>query len=294
MIRSTFVRGTCLFGALTALALMGACSHGTAAKQGEPGMEASTQGGMNEQMAQACPMSIPGTQVAAKDTDNGAALEFTTTNSDQLEALRQKVQALADMHNKMIDQMQGQKGQMQGQTGMSGQGGAGSSGQGEAGVSGQAQAGSSQVSEEPSQGQAGSSQVSEQPSQGQAGMSGQGGSGCLVAGAKASVENTDNGARLVFQPSDQVKAEDLRQSVRNVASQMSSGTCPMQACMQGSMGAQPGQEQPGTMQPQGGTENQGGTMQGTPQQGTEQQGQTPENEGSEQGGTESQPGSSGY
>ena len=247
MTRSSFLRGSCLFGALTALALFGGCSHGTAAREGEPGMTPSQAEAPS--LAQACPMNVPGTQVAERDTDNGAALEFTTTSSDQLDTLRQRVQSLADMHNKMIDQMQAQ--QQQGTA-----------------------------------------------------MTGQGGSGCLVAGVKADVEKTDNGARLVFQPSGQIQAQDLRQSVKSVASQMQSGSCPTQACMQG-MGTQGGMMQPGQSGTEGGMQqgtggSQGGTMEGSPAQGeqnpsgteegTENQGT--QNQGSEQG-TQNQ-GGSGY
>lgn len=49
-------------------------------------------------MAGMCPMSVPGTQVSAAETPSGEALTFTTT-PDQAAALREKVHAMADMHN---------------------------------------------------------------------------------------------------------------------------------------------------------------------------------------------------
>src|SRR5512140_625918 len=50
-------------------------------------------------MAGMCPMSVPGTKVSAADTATGEALTFTTT-PDQAAALREKVHAMADMHNR--------------------------------------------------------------------------------------------------------------------------------------------------------------------------------------------------
>ncbi len=50
-------------------------------------------------MAGMCPMSVPGTNVSAADTATGEALTFTTS-PDQASALREKVHAMADMHNR--------------------------------------------------------------------------------------------------------------------------------------------------------------------------------------------------
>jgi hypothetical protein len=50
-------------------------------------------------MAGMCPMSVPGTRVAAEDTDAGVALAFTTS-PDQAAALRERVHAMAEMHNR--------------------------------------------------------------------------------------------------------------------------------------------------------------------------------------------------
>lgn len=81
------------------LALAGtACMHGghaATAAAAQPAAAASGQGGMTGM----CPMSVPGTQVSATDTPTGEALTFTTT-PDKATALREKVHAMADMHNR--------------------------------------------------------------------------------------------------------------------------------------------------------------------------------------------------
>lgn len=46
-----------------------------------------------------CPMSVPGTKISAADTATGEALTFTTS-PDQAPVLREKVHAMADMHNR--------------------------------------------------------------------------------------------------------------------------------------------------------------------------------------------------
>ena len=50
-------------------------------------------------MAALCPMSVPGTKVSPAETAAGEALTFTTS-PDQAAALREKVHAMADMHNR--------------------------------------------------------------------------------------------------------------------------------------------------------------------------------------------------
>ncbi len=49
-------------------------------------------------MGDICPMDVPDTKVAASDTGDGEALTFTTT-SGQVDELRRRVHAMADMHN---------------------------------------------------------------------------------------------------------------------------------------------------------------------------------------------------
>jgi hypothetical protein len=81
-----------------------ACMH---AGHAAPGTEATSNaaaapppaGAPMDGMAGMCPMSVPGTKVSASDTASGEALTFTTT-PDQAAALREKVHAMADMHNR--------------------------------------------------------------------------------------------------------------------------------------------------------------------------------------------------
>lgn len=49
-------------------------------------------------MAMPCPLEVPGTQVSASETPDGAAVTFTTT-PDRAAELRSRVRAMADMHN---------------------------------------------------------------------------------------------------------------------------------------------------------------------------------------------------
>ena len=85
---------------------------------------ASNEAPPGDGMMSMCPMSIPGTQVAAGDTSTGEALTFTTTNPEQVPALREKVHAMADMHNRHHasgEEHPGTEGMMHG--GMMGDGG---------------------------------------------------------------------------------------------------------------------------------------------------------------------------
>jgi hypothetical protein len=96
-----------------ALAFAGTgCMHGghgasSAAPAASPSATspAPTGGGMSGM----CPMSVPGTQLGAEDTTTGEALTFTTT-PDQASALREKVHAMADMHNRHHASGEGQSG----------------------------------------------------------------------------------------------------------------------------------------------------------------------------------------
>lgn len=85
-----------------------------------PASDAPMGGGM----AGMCPMSVPGTKVSAADTATGEALTFTTT-PDQAAALREKVHAMADMHNQRHASGEAAHGGMSG--GMMGGGMAGGS-----------------------------------------------------------------------------------------------------------------------------------------------------------------------
>ena len=78
---------------------MGGCMHaGHAATASATASQPSTAAPMEGGMAGMCPMTVPGTKVSAVDTSTGEAVTFTTT-ADQAAALREKVHAMADMHN---------------------------------------------------------------------------------------------------------------------------------------------------------------------------------------------------
>jgi hypothetical protein len=108
-----------------ALALAGtACMHA-----GHAGMAATAQppsapppsaaADQGSGMAGMCPMAVPGTHLSPMDTATGEALTFTTT-PDQVPALREKVHAMADMHNR--HHASGDAGQHGGMGGMMGGG----------------------------------------------------------------------------------------------------------------------------------------------------------------------------
>lgn len=117
------------------LTLVGAsaCMHGGRAEP-TPTAAVAPQAGAGRAMhdrgmAGFCPMSVPGTRVAAEDTDSGAALAFTAA-PDQAAALRERVHAMAEMHNRQHGgaggDPHGMHGAMGGGTGgMGGMGGMG-------------------------------------------------------------------------------------------------------------------------------------------------------------------------
>ena len=80
-------------------------------------------------MAGMCPMSVPGTKLSAADTSTGEALTFTTT-PDQATPLRERVHAMADMHNRHHASGDADHGGMGGMHGGMMGGPAGHSGQG--------------------------------------------------------------------------------------------------------------------------------------------------------------------
>ena len=69
---------------------------------------------MGAMSMQSCPMAIPGTQVSAAETSNGESVTFTTS-PDHAADLRERVHAMADMHNHhhQGDGMEGMHGDMQ-------------------------------------------------------------------------------------------------------------------------------------------------------------------------------------
>jgi hypothetical protein len=136
---------------------------------------------------QACPMAVPGAQIAAADTPDGESIMFTTS-PDRAAELRARVHAMADMHNRHH-----QGGGMEGMRDGMQHGGM---------------------------------------------MMGDGSTGGSVPGAHhmammpppshATVEDIDNGARIILTPNDPGDLEKLRSAVRVHADHMrDSGTCEM-------------------------------------------------------------------
>ena len=87
-----------LWAALTTSLLIAACggSQPQPAAAPPPSTSAPAQRGM----ADMCPAEVPGTQVAAADTADGAAMTFTTTGD--VASLRQRVHHMAEMHDHMM------------------------------------------------------------------------------------------------------------------------------------------------------------------------------------------------
>lgn len=166
--------------------------HAAGAAQPTPASRApSGMAGMTD-MAEMCPMNVPGTQVSAMDVANGEALTFTTT-PENAAALREKVHAMAEMHNRHHTGGEPGHGGMQhggmGQGAMGGMGGMGG------GMSGMAH------------GDMGGMQMPP-PSQ-------------------ASVEDVPNGARIVVTPNDPADLQRLQSTVRAHAEHMQQHGCEM-------------------------------------------------------------------
>lgn len=85
-----------LFG--TAFALLSGCAHSPSPEPAARPVTAAQRPGRASHMMAMCPMQVPDTTVAAADTSSGGALTFTT-RSGQVDELRRRVRAMADMHN---------------------------------------------------------------------------------------------------------------------------------------------------------------------------------------------------
>ncbi len=92
--------------AVSLAAVLAACS-GSRSEQRSDRNAAAAQGASPAQdrsaarmqgMSDICPMDVPETKVTANDTATGEALTFTTT-SGQVDELRRRVHAMADLHN---------------------------------------------------------------------------------------------------------------------------------------------------------------------------------------------------
>lgn len=80
--------------------MAGMAGHAAQAPSAQPAqMSEAAPGGMAGGMTQACPVMVPGTQVAAADTLNGESITFTTS-PDHVADLRARVRAMANMHNR--------------------------------------------------------------------------------------------------------------------------------------------------------------------------------------------------
>ncbi|GEJ57129.1 hypothetical protein [Anaeromyxobacter diazotrophicus] len=113
-------------------------------------------------MMDVCPMAVPGTTVSAADTPQGEALTFVTS-SGQVDDLRRRVRAMADMHN---EHHAGMHGGMQGGMGEGGMmGGSGEGGMAGMGHGGMMMPPPSRASAEDTEGGARLTLVPEDPAQ---------------------------------------------------------------------------------------------------------------------------------
>lgn len=90
LVGSSLLFGLTATGCMHAAMAGGHAAAGTAQPTAASGAASPQQG--------ACPMDVPGTQLAFAELPDGAAVTFTTT-PDQADLLRGRVRAMADMHN---------------------------------------------------------------------------------------------------------------------------------------------------------------------------------------------------
>lgn len=136
-----------------------------------------------------CPMSVPGTEVVTEDTTTGEAVTFTTKSADQVAALRERVHAMADMHN--AHHAGGDAGHAGGDAGHGGMHGM-HGGMGGGGTSG-------------------------------GGMEGME----MPPPSQATVEDLPDGARILVAPKDPADLQRLQSTVRRHATHMREHGCPM-------------------------------------------------------------------
>lgn len=184
------VTGTgCMAGMMAGHAAHAPSAQATQTSEAAPG-------GTGGAMTHACPMAVPGTQVAAADTANGESITFTTS-SDRAADLRARVRAMADMHNRHHagGGMEGMHGGMQhGATRGDGHGGM--------------MMGGGSMASSP---RAGSDRMSMMPPP-----------------SRATVEDVAGGARIVVTPDVPADLDRLRSAIRMHADHMrESGKCDM-------------------------------------------------------------------
>ncbi|HET8539629.1 MAG TPA: hypothetical protein VFL83_07130 [Anaeromyxobacter sp.] len=183
-------------------------------------------------MVMPCPMSVPGTDVAAEETPDGEALTFTTTSPQLVPDLRERVHAMADMHNRHHhggqmgtqgmhgDAHAGMRGEAR-QGATEGEPHAGVNGEAGGGMQGEAQGGTTHGgagaarggtgSGEMGAGSAGSSEGSHEGTDAHARM---------PPPSRAVVEDVDGGARLTLTPDDPADLDRLRTAIRAHAEHM--------------------------------------------------------------------------
>jgi hypothetical protein len=137
-------------------------------------------------------MSVPGTNLSAADTSTGEALTFTTT-PDQAAALRERVHAMADMHNRHHASGDAGHGGMGGMHGGGMMGGHASHG-GQDGMMGDME---------------------------------------MPPPSRAAVEDLPDGARIIVTPNDPADLERLQKTVRMHAEHMQQHGCGMMDHAQG-------------------------------------------------------------
>lgn len=137
-------------------------------------------------MAGVCPMSVPGTKLSAADTPTGETLTFTTA-PDQAAALRERVHAMADMHNRHHASGGAEHGGMGGMHGGGMMGGHASHG----------------------------------------GRDGRMGDMQMPPPSRAVVEDLPDGARMIVTPNDPADLERLQETVRMHAEHMQQHGCGM-------------------------------------------------------------------
>jgi hypothetical protein len=105
-------RALAVTAAAFAVAAAGCMAHG--AQTPPPAAASQAVGAPAGMSMQNCPMAVPGTQVSVADTPDGEAITFTTS-PDHASDLRDRVHAMADMHNRhhQGDGMEGMHGVMQ-------------------------------------------------------------------------------------------------------------------------------------------------------------------------------------
>lgn len=86
-----------LLSVVCAAVAAGGCARSGSAQAAAGTPAAQTRSSMDMSMSM-CPVAVPGTVVAAEETELGISLAFTTTDSRNVGELRRRVQAMARMH----------------------------------------------------------------------------------------------------------------------------------------------------------------------------------------------------